>query len=77
MVKSGTITLYDKDCQKEVHKAGEAFVESSDSPGLAINRSSKDDAVLEATFIVRSSGDPSAPTPLRIDDTQPTGCAVN
>src|SRR4051795_12931989 len=37
LVESGTITFYDEHCNVEVHHAGEAFVESSDEPGLAKN----------------------------------------
>jgi quercetin dioxygenase-like cupin family protein len=73
VVKSGTVTFYDRRCRAEVHEAGDVFVESSNSPGLALNRGTEN-AVVEATFIVPSSGDPAAPTPLRIDDPQPKRC---
>ena len=73
VVKSGTIAFYDKHCRVDIHNAGDVFVESSDAPGLATNPGTAD-AVVEATFIVPSSGDPAAPTPLRIDDPQPKHC---
>ena len=76
VVRSGTVTFYDKKCRAEVHNAGDAFVESSDSPGLAKNRGTTD-AVVEATFIVPTSTDRAAPTPLRIDDPQPKRCNVS
>jgi quercetin dioxygenase-like cupin family protein len=76
VVRSGTVTFYDKRCHAEVHNAGDVFVESSDSPGLAKNRGTTD-AVVEATFIVPTSHDPATPTPLRIDDPQPKRCGVS
>src|SRR3954452_21637867 len=73
VVKSGIIAFYDERCRAEIHNAGEVFTESSDAPGLATNPGTAN-AVVEATFIVPSSGDPAAPTPLRIDDPQPKHC---
>jgi quercetin dioxygenase-like cupin family protein len=73
VVRSGTVTFYDENCDAEVHNAGEAFIESSDSPGLATNQGAED-AVVEATFIVPTS---APPTPLRIDDARPEGCDVS
>jgi quercetin dioxygenase-like cupin family protein len=73
VVQSGRVTFYDEKCRPEVHQAGEAFIESSDSPGLAKN-SGTGTAVVEATFIVPSSAPPAPPTPLRIDDPQPKRC---
>jgi quercetin dioxygenase-like cupin family protein len=73
VVRSGTITFYDQNCRADVHHAGETFIESSDSPGLAKNTGTEA-AVVEATFIVPASTPPAPPTPLRIDDPQPTGC---
>jgi quercetin dioxygenase-like cupin family protein len=75
VVRSGTVTFYDENCHPEVHNAGEAFIESSDSPGLARNHGAVD-AVVEATFIVPTSAPPAQPTPLRIDDARPAGCNV-
>jgi quercetin dioxygenase-like cupin family protein len=75
VVESGTITFYDEDCNFEVHRAGEAFVESSDEPGLAMNAGTVN-AVVHATYIVPTSDSPTQPTPLRIDDPQPKDCNV-
>jgi quercetin dioxygenase-like cupin family protein len=75
VVESGTITFYDENCNFEVHRAGEAFVESSDEPGLAKNAGTVD-AVVHATYIVPTSDSPAQPTPLRIDDPQPKDCNV-
>jgi quercetin dioxygenase-like cupin family protein len=75
VVKSGEVTFYDEKCRSEVHNAGETFIESSDAPGLAKNHGPVD-AVVEATFIVPASTPPAPPTPLRIDDPQPTRCNV-
>jgi quercetin dioxygenase-like cupin family protein len=73
VVRSGTVTFYDKDCRGDVHQAGETFIESSDRPGLAKNTGTET-AVVEATFIVPASTPPAPPTPLRIDDPQPKRC---
>jgi quercetin dioxygenase-like cupin family protein len=75
VVESGTITFYDQNCNLQVHRAGEAFVESSDEPGLAKNAGTVN-AVVHATYIVPTSASPAQPTPLRIDDPQPKGCNV-
>ena len=76
VVRSGAVTFYDENCHSEVHHAGEAFIESSDSPGLATNQGTED-AVVEATYIVPTSAPPAPATPLRIDDAQPEGCNVS
>jgi quercetin dioxygenase-like cupin family protein len=75
VVQSGTVSFYDKHCHADVHQAGEAFIESSDSPGLAKNTGTGT-AVVQATFIVPASTPPAPPTPLRIDDPQPKRCSV-
>jgi quercetin dioxygenase-like cupin family protein len=75
VVQSGTVTFYDEHCHADVHQAGETFIESSDSPGLAKNNGTGT-AVVEATFIVPASTPPAPPTPLRIDDRQPERCNV-
>jgi quercetin dioxygenase-like cupin family protein len=75
VVQSGTVTFYDEHCRADVHQAGETFIESSDSPGLAKNNGTGT-AVVEATFIVPASTPPAPPTPLRIDDRQPERCNV-
>jgi quercetin dioxygenase-like cupin family protein len=76
VVESGTIKFYDEHCNVEVHNAGDAFVESSDEPGLAKNAGDVD-AVVRATYIVPTSESPTQPTPLRIDDPQPKDCDVS
>jgi quercetin dioxygenase-like cupin family protein len=76
VVQSGTVTFYDEHCRADVHQAGEAFIESSDSPGLAKNNGTGA-AVVQATFFVPASTTPAPPTPLRIDDPQPKGCDVS
>jgi len=76
VVRSGTVTFYDKNCRAAVHQAGETFIESSDSPGLAKNTGTGT-AVVEATFIVPASKPPAPPTPLRIDDPQPKRCHLS
>jgi quercetin dioxygenase-like cupin family protein len=73
VVRSGTLTFYDKNCRGDVHQAGETFIESSDSPGLAKNTGTGT-VVIEATFIVPASTPSTPPTPLRIDDPQPKRC---
>jgi quercetin dioxygenase-like cupin family protein len=75
VVQSGTVSFYDKHCHADVHQAGETFIESSDSPGLAKNTGTGT-AVVEATFIVPASTPPAPPTALRIDDPQPKRCSV-
>src|SRR3954471_7625763 len=60
VVRSGTVTFYDKDCRGDVHQAGETFIESSDRPGLAKNTGTET-AVVEATFIVAASTPPAPP----------------
>jgi quercetin dioxygenase-like cupin family protein len=75
VVRSGAVTFYDKNCRAEVHEAGETFIESSDSPGLATNHGTED-AVVEATFLLPASTPPAPPTPLRIDDAAPQGCTA-
>src|SRR3954451_6005079 len=73
VVQSGTVTFYDQNCRAAIHQAGETFIESSDSPGLAKNTGTAT-AVVQATFIVPASTPPAPPTPLRIDDPQPKRC---
>ena len=75
VVQSGTVSFYDKHCHADVHQAGETFIESSDSPGLAKNTGTGT-AVVEATFIVPASTPPAPPTALRIDDPQPKRCSI-
>lgn len=71
VVKSGTLTMYNVHCHKEVVTAGEGFVEASNRSHLVRNNGNVT-AVVEATFIVKS------PTvDLRIDDPQPKGCSAH
>jgi len=74
-VKTGTVSFYNKRCRADVHQAGETFLETEDSPGLAKN-TGPEPAVVEATFIVPASTPPAPATPLRIDDPQPKRCSV-
>src|SRR5918993_6066706 len=50
-VASGTVTEYDKKCEKSVHKAGEGFVEGNDAVHIVRNNGNVN-AVLYATFLV-------------------------
>jgi quercetin dioxygenase-like cupin family protein len=75
VVQSGTVSFYNTHCHADVHQAGETFIESSDSPGLAKNTGTGT-AVVQATFIVPASTPSAPPTPLRIDDPQPKRCSV-
>jgi quercetin dioxygenase-like cupin family protein len=75
VVKTGTVSFYNKRCRADVHQAGETFIETEDSPGLAKNTGAGI-AVVEATFIVPASKPPAPPTPLRIDDLKPKRCNV-
>jgi quercetin dioxygenase-like cupin family protein len=72
VVQSGTVTFYDHRCRGTVYSAGQAFIESSDSPGLVKNTGTAT-AIVEGTFIVPES---TPPAPLRIDDAQPKRCDV-
>lgn len=52
-VKSGSITFYDQTCVGTVHGAGTAFTEAAgDGPGMALNESATDNAVLYVTYVV-------------------------
>ena len=75
VVQSGAVTFYDKNCRSKVHRAGEAFLETTDSPALAKNAGTEP-AVVQAALIVPASTPPAPPTPLRIDDPQPKRCDV-
>jgi quercetin dioxygenase-like cupin family protein len=72
MVKSGSVTAYDKNCKKTVYKAGEGFIESSDQPGLVRNQG-KVKAVVYATHIIPTK---TTEEGFRIDDPQPKNCNV-
>ena len=67
-VKSGSITFYNQTCAGTVHGAGTAFVEAAgDGPGMALNESATDPAVLYVTYVVPTGA------ALRIDEANP-GC---
>jgi quercetin dioxygenase-like cupin family protein len=72
LVKSGSVTAYDKNCKKTVYKAGEGFIESSAHPGLVRNQG-KVDAVVYATHIIPTK---TTEEGFRIDDPQPKNCNV-
>ena len=69
---SGTVTEYDKKCEKSVHKAGEGFVESNDAVHVVRNKSNVN-AVLYATLIVPTN---TTEEGLRIDEPKPSNCNV-
>jgi quercetin dioxygenase-like cupin family protein len=71
-IASGTVTGYDHNCEKSVHKAGEGFVESHDAVHVVRNNGNEN-AVLYATFIVPTS---TTDEGLRIDEPKPSNCNV-
>ena len=71
-VASGTVTEYDKKCEKTVHKAGEGFVESNDAVHVVRNKGNEK-AVLYATFLVPTN---TTDEGLRIDEPKPRNCNV-
>ncbi len=67
-VKTGSVTRYDQTCAGTVHGAGTAFVETAgDGPGMVLNLSPTDVAVLYVTYVVPTGA------ALRIDEANP-GC---
>jgi quercetin dioxygenase-like cupin family protein len=72
LVKSGSVTAYDKNCKKTVYKAGEGFIESSVHQGLVRNQG-KVDAVIYATHIIPTK---TTEEGYRIDDPKPKNCNV-
>jgi len=71
-VASGTVTEYDKKCEKSVHKAGEGFVESNDAVHVVRNKGNVN-AVLYATLIVPTN---TTDEGLRMDEPKPSNCNV-
>jgi quercetin dioxygenase-like cupin family protein len=69
-VVSGSLVVYDEDCEATVQAAGSAFVESGDDAGLVRNESATTPAVVNVTYIV-PAGTPNSG--LRIDKANP-GC---
>ena len=52
-VKTGSITHYHETCVGTVHVAGTSFVEAAgDGPGMVLNESATDTAVLYVTYVV-------------------------
>jgi quercetin dioxygenase-like cupin family protein len=72
LVKSGSVTAYDKNCKKTVYKAGKGFIESSAHPGLVRNQG-KVDAVIYATHMIPTK---TTEEGFRIDDPKPKNCNV-
>jgi len=71
-VNSGSVTEYDKNCNKSVFKAGDGFTESNGAVHVVRNQG-KANAILYVTFIVPTK------TPadrLVILDPKPKGCNV-
>ena len=71
-VASGTVTEYDKKCEKSVHKAGEGFVESNDAVHVVRNKGNVN-AVLYATLLVPTN---TSTEGLRMDEPKPSNCNV-
>jgi quercetin dioxygenase-like cupin family protein len=71
-VASGTVTEYDKKCEKSVHKAGEGFVESNDAVHVVRNKGNVK-AVLYATLLVPTN---TTDEGLRMDEPKPSNCNV-
>lgn len=72
-VLSGSVTVYNEDCEATVQDAGSAFVESGSDAGLVRNESTTTPAVVYVTYIVPKG---TLNTALRIDKSNP-GCAQN
>ena len=73
LVKSGSVTAYDKNCKKTVYKAGEGFIESSDDHSGLVRNQGKVDAVVYATHMIPTK---TTEEGLRIGDPQPKNCNV-
>ena len=71
-IASGTVTEYDKKCEKSVHKAGEGFVESNDAVHVVRNKGNVN-AVLYATLIVPTN---TTDEGLRVDEPKPSNCNI-
>ena len=68
LVKSGTVTTHDENCQTKTYSAGQAFVESGTAPFMVSNESDTETAVDVATQVA------PAGSPFRIED-DPPPCA--
>jgi quercetin dioxygenase-like cupin family protein len=68
LVKSGTVTVHDENCQTKSYSAGQAFIEGGSEPMLVSNEGSET-AVDVATQVA------PAGSPFRIED-DPPACAT-
>jgi quercetin dioxygenase-like cupin family protein len=66
LVKSGRVTTHDEDCQTKTYGAGEAFVESGDTPFMVSNDSASETAIDVATQVA------PAGSAFRIEDDPPS-----
>jgi quercetin dioxygenase-like cupin family protein len=67
LVKSGTVTVWDENCQKTAYSAGQVFIEGGTEPMMVSNEGSET-AVDVATQVAPAGG------PFRIEDAPPA-CA--
>jgi len=72
-VASGAVTRYEADCLHHTYKAGQAFIEKGNQPGLVRNNGTTP-ALMYVTFVIPAD---TPATGLRIDDDQPAGCSAN
>jgi quercetin dioxygenase-like cupin family protein len=70
-VLSGSVVRYDANCKPTTYTAGQSFYETGTAVFYVTNESGSD-ATLTATYVV-PNGTPN--TGLRVDRTQPAGCA--
>ena len=66
LVKSGRVTTHDESCQTKTYSAGEAFVESGDTPFMVSNESASETAIDVATQVA------PAGSAFRIEDDPPS-----
>jgi hypothetical protein len=72
-VASGAVTLYQADCSRHTYRAGQAFIEKGNKPGLVRNNGTTP-ALMFVTFVVPAD---TPATGLRIDDGQPASCSAH
>jgi quercetin dioxygenase-like cupin family protein len=75
-VASGTVALYDVNCEKIEVTAGEGFVEHRNEPRLVKNHGNED-ATLYTTLIAPTSSLKIPVEEIRNDDPQPSNCNVS
>jgi quercetin dioxygenase-like cupin family protein len=75
-VASGTVDVYDVNCEKIEVTAGEGFVEDNNEPRLVRN-DGDDDAMLYTTLIAPTSSLTAPFEEVRSDDPQPSDCNVS